>query len=173
MTAISVRTMVLPVIARLVAACLIVVLGFAAPLAPAAAQPAPPAVSFEKSTLVIDTAGGEQKFDIELALTPEQQQRGLMFRQKLGVHEGMLFDFVQTQPLSFWMANTLIPLDMLFINADGTIARIHANAEPLSTRNIDSGSPVRAVLEINGGAARMLGIKPGDKVRHAVFGNAK
>jgi uncharacterized membrane protein (UPF0127 family) len=96
-----------------------------------------------------------------------------MFRQKLGVHEGMLFDFVATQPLSFWMANTLIPLDMLFIQADGTIARIHANAEPLSTRNIDSGSPVRAVLEINGGAARMLGIKPGDKVRHAIFGNAK
>jgi len=173
MTAIGVRTMIFPVIARFVAASLIVILGFAAPPAPALAQPAPPAVSFEKSTLVIDTAGGEQEFDIELALTPEQQQRGLMFRQKLGVHEGMLFDFVQTQPLSFWMANTLIPLDMLFINADGTIARIHANAEPLSTRNIDSGTPVRAVLEINGGAARMLGIKPGDKVRHTVFGTAK
>jgi hypothetical protein len=140
--------------------------------AAAAQQPAPPAVSFEKSTLVVDTASGPLAFDIELALTPEQQQRGLMFRQKLGPKEGMLFDFRVEQPLSFWMANTLIPLDMLFIAADGTIRRIHANAEPLSTRNIDSGGPARAVLEINGGAARLLGIKTGDKVRHAVFGNA-
>jgi uncharacterized membrane protein (UPF0127 family) len=137
------------------------------------AQPAPPAVSFDKSSLVIDTAGGELKFDVEMALTPEQHQRGLMFRQKLGAHEGMLFDFVKEQLVSFWMANTLIPLDMLFIHADGRIARIHANAEPLSTRNIDSDVPVRAVLEINGGAARLLGIKPGDKVRHPIFGNAK
>ncbi|HEX2889794.1 DUF192 domain-containing protein [Vineibacter terrae] len=156
-----------------VLAVLLVAFGVAGTPAPAQSPPPPPAVSFEKSSLVIDTAAGEQKFDVELALTPEQQQRGLMFRQKLGVHEGMLFDFVATQTLSFWMANTLIPLDMLFIDADGTIARIHANAEPLSTRTIDSGTPVRAVLEINGGAARMLGIKPGDKVRHAIFGNAK
>jgi uncharacterized membrane protein (UPF0127 family) len=96
-----------------------------------------------------------------------------MFRQKLGAHEGMLFDFVHTQPLSFWMANTLIPLDMLFISADGKILHIHANAEPLSTRGIGSGVPARAVLEINGGAARLLGIRTGDIVHHAVFGNAK
>lgn len=156
--------------------CLVVVaigMAVAAVSLPSYAQPAPPAVSFEKSNLVIDTAGGPLPFDVELALTPEQQQRGLMFRQKLGAREGMLFDFVDTRPLSFWMANTLIPLDMLFIAADGRIVRIHANAEPLSTRGIDSGMPARAVLEINGGAARMLGIKPGDVVRHAVFGNAK
>ncbi len=173
MTVSAVRSDAFVAVVRRVVAGLFALLAFASLVPVAVAQPAPPAVAFEKSSLVIDTAAGEQKFDIELALTPEQQQRGLMFRQKLGVHEGMLFDFVRTQPLSFWMANTLIPLDMLFINADGTIARIHANAEPLSTRNIDSGSPVRAVLEINGGAARMLGIKPGDTVRHAVFGNAK
>jgi uncharacterized membrane protein (UPF0127 family) len=162
-------------LARLTAAAVLVVLGlFALPVTvPAQQPPAPPEVSFEKSSLVIDTASGERKFDVEMALTSAQQQRGLMFRQRLGAQEGMLFDFVKTQPLSFWMANTLIPLDMLFISADGTIARIHANAEPLSTRNIESGVPVRAVLEINGGAARLLGIKPGDKVRHPVFGNAK
>jgi uncharacterized membrane protein (UPF0127 family) len=152
--------------------CLLALISLVAVPSMAPAQPAPPAVSFEKSSLVIDSASGQLPFDVELALTPEQQQRGLMFRQKLGAREGMLFDFVNTQMLSFWMANTLIPLDMLFIRADGTIARIHANAEPLSTRNIDSGEPVRAVLEINGGAARLLGIRPGDKVRHAIFGNA-
>jgi uncharacterized membrane protein (UPF0127 family) len=138
-----------------------------------AQQPAPPAVSFEKSSLVIDTAGGPLTFEVELALTPEQQQRGLMFRQKLGAKEGMLFDFGSPQPLSFWMANTLIPLDMLFIDGAGRIVRIHANAEPLSTRAITSGAPARAVLEINGGASRLLGIKPGDVVRHAIFGNGK
>ena len=159
---------------RLVTTAL-VAFGLASLPAPAPAQqpPAPPAVSYEKSSLVIDTANGERKFDVELALTPEQHQRGLMFRQKLGAQEGMLFDFVTSEPRAFWMANTLIPLDMLFIHADGTIARIHANAEPLSTRNIESGVPVRAVLEINGGAARLLGIKPGDTVRHPIFGNAK
>ncbi len=138
-----------------------------------AQQPVPPAVSFEKSSLVIDTGGGPLTFEVELALTPDQQQRGLMFRQKLGAKEGMLFDFGSPQPLSFWMANTLIPLDMLFIDGDGKIVRIHTNAEPLSTRAITSGVPARAVLEINGGASRLLGIKPGDVVRHAVFGNAK
>lgn len=138
-----------------------------------AQQPAPPAVSFEKSNLVIDTAGGPLTFEVELALTPDQQQRGLMFRQKLGAKEGMLFDFGSPQPLSFWMANTLIPLDMLFIDGEGKIVRVHANAEPLSTRAITSGVPARAVLEINGGASRLLGIKPGDVVRHALFGNEK
>lgn len=159
---------------RVVVASLIAVLIIGdLPSAGSAQQPPPPpAVSFEKSSLVIDTAGGPRKFDVELALTPQQHQRGLMFRQKLGAEEGMLFDFGSVQPLSFWMANTLIPLDMLFIDADGTILRVHANAQPLSTRNIDSGSPARAVLEINGGAARLLGIKAGDKVRHAIFGNA-
>ena len=137
------------------------------------AQPAPPAVSFEKSSLVIDTANGPQTFEVELALTPDQQQRGLMFRQKLGAQEGMLFDFGSPQPLSFWMANTLIPLDMLFIDGEGRIVRIHANAEPLSTRGIASGVPARAVLEINGGASRLLGIKAGDMVRHALFGNVR
>ena len=86
--------------------------------------------------------------------------------------DGMLFDFYQDAPVSFWMKNTLIPLDMVFIAGDGTIKHVHANAVPLSTDAIPSQFPVRAVLEINGGSARLLGIKPGDKVRHAIFGNA-
>jgi uncharacterized membrane protein (UPF0127 family) len=84
----------------------------------------------------------------------------------------MLFDFYHEQKVSFWMKNTLIPLDMLFIAGDGTIRHIHANAKPLSTDTIPSEYPVRAVLEINGGTAALLGIKPGDKVKHPIFGDA-
>ena len=85
----------------------------------------------------------------------------------------MLFDFYQEMPVSFWMKNTLIPLDMVFIAGDGTVKHIHANAVPLSTDAIPSEFPVRAVLEINGGSAALLGIKPGDKVKHPIFGNRR
>ena len=128
-------------------------------------------ISFKKSSLVVVTGGREVKFDVELALNDAERSRGLMSREKLGPYEGMLFDFYQDAPVSFWMKNTLIPLDMLFIASDGTIRHIHPNATPLSTESIPSQFPVRAVLEINGGSARLLGIKPGDKVRHPIFGN--
>jgi uncharacterized membrane protein (UPF0127 family) len=81
----------------------------------------------------------------------------------------MLFDFGGSEPVAMWMQNTYIPLDMLFIRADGTVARIAENTAPLSTRTIPSGEPVLSVLEINGGVSRQLGIKPGDKVEHALF----
>jgi uncharacterized membrane protein (UPF0127 family) len=129
-------------------------------------------IKFQHSSLVIDTGNRAIKFDIELALNDTERARGLMFRDKLGPYEGMLFDFYQEAPVSFWMKNTLIPLDMLFIAGDGTIKHIHANATPLSTDTIPSEFPVRAVLEINGGSARLLGIKPGDRVKHSIFGNA-
>jgi uncharacterized membrane protein (UPF0127 family) len=128
-------------------------------------------IKFQKSSLVIVTGGREIKFDVDLALTETERARGLMFREKLGPYDGMLFDFHQEAPVSFWMKNTLIPLDMVFIAADGTIRHIHANAVPLSTDTIPSEFPVRGVLEINGGSARLLGIKPGDKVKHPIFGN--
>ena len=129
-------------------------------------------IQFQRSSLVVVTGGRELKFDVDLALNDAQRSHGLMFREKLGPYEGMLFDFYQEAPVSFWMKNTLIPLDMVFIGADGTIRHIHPNAVPLSTDTIPSQFPVRAVLEINGGSARLLGIKPGDKVKHAIFGNA-
>jgi uncharacterized membrane protein (UPF0127 family) len=128
-------------------------------------------VKFKRSSLVIETPARAIKFDIELALNDVERARGLMFRDKLGPYEGMLFDFYQEAPVSFWMKNTLIPLDMVFIAGDGTIRHIHANAVPLSTDTVPSEYPVRAVLEINGGSARLLGIKPGDKVKHTIFGN--
>lgn len=129
-------------------------------------------IQFKKSSLVIVTGGREIKFDVELALNDAERSRGLMFREKLGPYDGMLFDFHREAPVSFWMKNTLIPLDMIFIAADGTIRSIHANAVPHSTETIPSQFPVRGVLEINGGSAKLLGIKPGDKVKHPIFGNA-
>jgi uncharacterized protein len=126
--------------------------------------------TFEKSALTIDTAAGAQHFTIEMAMSAEQQQQGLMFRRALPADAGMLFDFRVTRPASFWMKNTLIPLDMLFIAADGHIADIHERAVPLSEATIESKVPVRAVLELNGGTVSRLGIKPGDLVHHSIFG---
>jgi hypothetical protein len=129
-------------------------------------------VQFKRSSLTIATGGRDIKFDVELATNDAERSRGLMFRKQLGAYEGMLFDFYQEMPVSFWMKNTLIPLDMVFIAADGTVRHVHANAVPLTTDTVPSRFPVRAVLEINGGSAALLGIKPGDKVKHPIFGNA-
>lgn len=126
--------------------------------------------NFAKSSLVIDTVNGPQRFTVELARSPEQQQQGLMFRQSLAANAGMLFDFGDTRPATFWMKNTLIPLDMLFIAADGHVADIHERAVPLSEATIESKVPVRAVLELNGGSVARFAIHRGDLVHHAVFG---
>lgn len=122
--------------------------------------------------LVIETAGGPRPFTIEIADTPELQAQGLMFRTKLADGAGMLFPHDAPRELSMWMRNTYIPLDMVFIRADGVVHRIAANTEPLSEAVIGSGGPVVAVLEIAGGSAARLGIRPGDRVRHAHFATA-
>jgi uncharacterized membrane protein (UPF0127 family) len=126
-----------------------------------------------QAPLIIETAKGPQTFNVEMATTNEQQERGLMFRKNVPPNEGMLFDFRREGEHAFWMKNTIISLDMLFIKADGTIARIAANAKPLSEDSIPSYQPVRAVLEIAAGRAAQLGLKPGDKVRAAIFGNMR
>jgi uncharacterized membrane protein (UPF0127 family) len=117
----------------------------------------------------IEIAGksGSHSFLVELAGPDKERARGLMFRKELPDGRGMLFDFKQEQDVGFWMENTYIPLDMIFIRADGTIRRIAANTEPLSERTVPSGGPVRYVLEVIGGTARKLGIEPGDKVTGA------
>ena len=147
---------------------------FAAPLvlAGVAARGQPADIQFKRSSLTIVSGGHDLKFEVDLATNDAERSRGLMFRKQLGAYEGMLFDFYQEMQVSFWMKNTLIPLDMLFIAGDGTVKHVHANAVPLSTDTVPSLYPVRAVLEINGGSAALLGIKPGDKVRHPIFGNA-
>ena len=96
-----------------------------------------------------------------------------MFRKSVAPNAGMLFDFVKEGEQNFWMKNTIVPLDMFFIKADGTIARIAANAKPLSEDSIPSYEPVRAVLELAGGRAAEIGAKPGDKVHAAIFGNMR
>jgi uncharacterized membrane protein (UPF0127 family) len=122
--------------------------------------------------LIIETATGPVRFTVEMATTRQQQERGLMFRESLAPDAGMLFDLVVEKAVSFWMKDTLIPLDMIFIKANGTIVRIAADAKPLSRDNVPSYEPVRAVLEIAGGRAAALGLKPGDRALHAIFGNA-
>jgi uncharacterized protein len=133
------------------------------------ASAAKPALAASQSTLDIVSKGGVHSFTVELATNDEERSRGLMFRKTLPEGHGMLFDFEHEAPVAFWMHNTYIPLDMIFIRADGSILRIAENAEPLSDRLIPSGGPVRAVLEVIGGTARKLGIAPGDQVKGAIF----
>ena len=129
----------------------------------------PATVGFEQSELSIDTAAGTLQFKVELAVTPAQRQRGLMFRQELAADAGMLFDFGRPSPVSMWMRNTYIPLDMLFIAEDGRIVKIVERTIPLSLTTISSDRPVRAVLELKGGTVSRLGISTGDRARYEVF----
>jgi uncharacterized membrane protein (UPF0127 family) len=131
-----------------------------------AAGPARPA---ELKTLEIVSKTGVHVFAVEVAVTDAERSKGLMFRKELPEGRGMLFDFHREQDVAMWMRNTYIPLDMLFIRGDGRIRRIAENTEPLSTRIIPSGGPVRAVLELAGGTAHKLGIAAGDRVAFPIF----
>lgn len=113
------------------------------------------------------TSTGEHKFDVEIAVTRDQQSRGLMFRRSMDPRQGMLFIYNEPQYVSMWMRNTYIPLDMVFIRADGKVHRIEASTEPLSERIIESGDKILAVLELVGGTAAKLNLKPGDEVRQS------
>lgn len=126
----------------------------------------------ETSPLTIESGDETHAFTVEIAVTPEEIQQGLMFRESLAPDAGMLFDFGMTRQASMWMKNTLISLDMLFIREDGSVVAIARNAQPGSLRSLGPGVPVRAVLEIPGGRAQELDIEPGDTVLHPVFGNS-
>jgi uncharacterized membrane protein (UPF0127 family) len=119
---------------------------------------------FRASTLTVETAKGAHDFAVELALSPEQKARGLMFRSEMPADAGILFVYDRPQVITMWMRNTLIPLDMLFIGADGKIAHITERAVPRSDKTISSRARVVAVLELTGGAARRYGISVGDRV---------
>jgi uncharacterized membrane protein (UPF0127 family) len=122
-----------------------------------------PQTGLAQVPLTIRSANGEHRFTVEVAATPAQQERGLMFRPSVGPDEGMIFPFDPPMNATFWMKNTLVALDIVFIRADGTIARI-AHAVPLTLDPVPAGEPVAAVLEIRGGRAAELGIREGDKV---------
>ena len=125
--------------------------------------------TFETSELSIVTRKGEATFRVEIAKTPTQQAQGLMYRRSLPADAGMLFVYDRPQPVAFWMKNTFIPLDMLFIAPDGRIANIKQRTVPHSLTPVRSRGKVIAVLELNGGTSARLGIAPGDTVRHPVF----
>lgn len=114
--------------------------------------------------LTIRSATGVHRFDVEVARTPQEQEKGLMFRNDLARDGGMLFPMTPPRTASFWMKDTLIPLDMLFIRTDGTIAFIGANAQPYDRTPVSAGIPVAAVLELRGGRAAELGVATGDRV---------
>lgn len=117
------------------------------------------------------TDSGPHVFKVELADSPEERAKGLMFRRAMPEDQGMLFDFHAETPILMWMKNTYIPLDMIFVSRKGVVTRIAADTTPLSEEVISGGGPVYAVIELNAGAARKMGLKPGDAVRHPAFRN--
>ncbi|MFN3701279.1 MAG: DUF192 domain-containing protein [Alphaproteobacteria bacterium] len=128
-------------------------------------------VNLEGELTIRSAQGARHRFTIELALRPEEQAKGLMFRQSMPKDHGMLFVFGSNRERSFWMKNTLIPLDIIFLEQDGRIQHIHSMAKPQDLTGITSGLPSYAVLEINGGLSHKLGIKVGDYVHHTAFRN--
>jgi uncharacterized protein len=127
------------------------------------------AYAMRQETLKLITARGERVINVEVTETQAEKAQGLMFRSRLADTSGMLFFYETPQEITMWMRNTYIPLDMVFIRADGVIHRIEAMTEPLSENIIASKGDVTACLELAGGAAERLGLKPGDRVEHHYF----
>jgi uncharacterized membrane protein (UPF0127 family) len=144
----------------------------ALPVVAAVAPAGMAAAAAKLDPLTVVTARGPVNFHVEVARTSAEQERGLMFRDSVALDRGMIFPFDPPQAMSFWMKNTKVPLDILFIRADGTIARIAAMATPYSLDQIPAGEPVAATLEIAGGRAAALGIVAGDHVRWRSLGSA-
>ena len=128
-----------------------------------------PPLAATTGTLEIASKTGVHSFTVEVVATDEERAKGLMFRRELPEGRGMLFDFKREQPVAFWMKNTYVPLDMIFIRADGRILRIAENTQPMSESLVPSGGPVLGVLEVIAGTAKKLGIEPGDRVSYPIF----
>lgn len=126
-----------------------------------------------RETLTIQSGSKSHTFNVEVARTPQQKTQGLMYRTQLAPGTGMLFPYEEPTEIQMWMRNTYIPLDMVFIRADGRIHRIEARTEPMSEKIIGSHGDATGILEIGGGEAARLGLKPGDLVQHPHFGTAK
>jgi len=141
-------------------------------LAAAPASLAQSLQTFPTGELTIESATGAHKFTIEIATTPAQMEQGLMFRRTLAPDAGMLFVFKAPSQASMWMKNTFIPLDMVFIDPQGRIINIAERRIPESLDTTGAAAPARAVLELNGGTAARLGIRPGDRVVSPALGTA-
>lgn len=137
------------------------ILGLAAMVAALA-----PAQALPRTELLVETASSQFRFDVEVADDPSERAQGLMFRETLADNAGMLFLYPAPQPVEFWMKNTPLSLDIVFVRQDGSIARIAERTTPFSEDMIPSGAEVTAVLEVKGGLMRQLGITVGDHLRH-------
>ncbi len=126
----------------------------------------PAAAECSDGSVDLRSAGGQARFNVEIADDPGERARGLMFRESMPASAGMLFVYERPGPAAFWMKNTLIPLDIIFADERGVVTRVHENAKPMDTTSLDGGRDVKLVLEINGGLAGRLGIGPGAEVRH-------
>lgn len=135
-------------------------------------QPAPGQLEGQETLVVALSDGRFLQYGVDLALTPEAHKQGLMNKDFIPPQYGMLFVFAGDEERHFWMKDTLVPLDMIFLNVDGTIHHIHEMAKPHDETMISSNGPVRAVLELSGGQVAANGIEVGDVVRHSFFGNA-
>jgi uncharacterized membrane protein (UPF0127 family) len=133
----------------------------------------PPSAPLPVTSVTIDTARGPAKFKVEVAADDTSREYGLMNRKHMAANDGMLFDFISPQQVAFWMKDTILPLDMLFVDANGKILNIKQNATPFSLLPIPSAGPIRAVIEINGGRAKALGIEAGQTVHSEIFRNAR
>jgi uncharacterized membrane protein (UPF0127 family) len=129
------------------------------------------AAALPTATIAIDTPKGPARFVVEVAADAASQQQGLMYRKEMAPNAGMIFVLDKARFVSFWMKNTYLSLDLLFVRPDGTISSIEPNAIPLSLESLRSSEPVSAVIELNGGRAHQLGIRPGARVHAAMFGN--
>jgi uncharacterized membrane protein (UPF0127 family) len=133
------------------------------------AAPASFAAGLPHDSLLVETASSQYRFDVEIADEPAERAEGLMYRQSLADNAGMLFLYPSPQPVEFWMKNTVLPLDIVFVRANGTIARIAADTRPMSESLIPSGEPVVAVLEVKAGTMHALGITVGDRLRNPKY----
>jgi hypothetical protein len=139
----------------------------------ASAQSEPQPRLPEERLVIVTRDGTRHAFRVEMAVEPAHQMTGLMFRTQVGPDEGMLFDWGTPRESSMWMRNTLVPLDMLFVAADGRVHRIAERTVPHSLAAIGSRGPVRATLELAGGTAERLNIRVGDRVLHRIFGTGE
>ena len=126
-------------------------------------------VAARSDMLTLKTASGSHEFTVEVVDTPKKRAVGLMYRTEMAADHGMLFDFKASRLVQFWMKNTYISLDMIFIREDGTIVRIARRTEPRSLRQISSGERVRFVLEVVAGTAERIGLRPGDRAIHPLI----
>ncbi len=127
------------------------------------------AAELPRDVVLVEAGGSQYRFEVEVADAPDERAEGLMYRRSLADNAGMLFLYSRPQPVEFWMKNTPLSLDIVFVRQDGTIARIAENTVPMSEELIPSGEPVLAVLEVKAGTMRQLGIAPGDRVRNASY----